>query len=231
LVSSPSFSSFSSFTKPGRQVLLTLIVFIVATVTEFKKKDHVEGWWFFPGPMVKIFTELGVGGSLIVLAFGQLLPQLIATAYPIHHINLPGGYVYSWLMLAVDKIGVANVGFWGARLWRQMAGIMVNEEFGVGGEVVFGVDGTDGTAKATPTAVSADAGSRVVVTTAHRNQHEVNVGAQIGGEASGEIHKRVRNDPIEITKLVFSCCLMLGTFAMAMRMMILQQVSTDEECD
>jgi hypothetical protein len=203
----------------GRQVLLTLIVFIVATVTTFKEKDHVDDWWFFPGPMIKIFTQLGVGGSLIVLAFGQLLPQLIATAYPIHHINLPGGYAYSWLMLFVDKIGVANVGFWGAHLWRQWAGIMVNEEFGVGGEIVFGVDGTDGTAKATPT----DASNKDVVTTAHRNQNEVNVGAQIGGEASGEIAKRVRKDPIEIAKLVFSSCLMLGTFAMAMRMMILQQ--------
>jgi len=164
----------------------------------------------------------GVGVSLIVLAFGQLLPQLIATAYPIHHMNLPGGIALVWLMLLVDRIGFADIGFWGAKLWRTTAGIMVNEEFGVGGDVVFGV-GEDGEDKAVGANITGD--DQVVTNASTQKKAESNTGAHIGGEASGEIQKRVRNEPVQLIKMAFSLCLMLGTFAITLKNII--QEKTD----
>jgi len=208
----------------GRQVMLTFVVFVVATVIDFKDAKFEDNWLFFPKEFMSVILSTGVAPSLIVLAFGQLLPQLIATAYPIHHLGLPGGIVIVWVMLLFDRIGLANIGFWGAYLWRKWRGIMVNEEFGVGGDVVFGV-GEDGKAKATPSALGEDqqhnpAAQEVVVNAKNSAKKEQNTGAHIGGEASGEIHRRVRNDPIEIAKLLFSVGIMLAATAMALREII-----------
>jgi len=65
-------------------------VFAVANVTAFQDKGF-DKWLFYPEKFIKVFMNSGVGVSLIVLAFGQLLPQLIAASYPIHHYGLPGG--------------------------------------------------------------------------------------------------------------------------------------------
>lgn len=208
----------------GRQVLLTFVVFVVATVIDFADAEF-DRWYFFPGKFMSAVLTTGVAPSLIVLAFGQLLPQLIATAYPIHHQGLPGGIVLVWLMLFFDRIGIANIGFWGAYLWRKWRGIMVNEEFGVGGDVVFGV-GEDGKKKATPAVVSEDQqhnpNAQEIVKNARGSQSKVeqNTGAHIGGEASGEIHHRVRKDPVQITKLLFSVAIMLVCTALALRRII-----------
>eukprot|EP00298_Acanthocystis_sp_HF-20_P009143 c18129_g1_i1.p1 GENE.c18129_g1_i1~~c18129_g1_i1.p1 ORF type:complete len:625 (+),score=230.65 c18129_g1_i1:41-1876(+) len=203
----------------GRQVLLTGIVFCVAEVTLFDIPADVD-WLFFPGEFLNVVTKSGVAVSLIVLAFGQLLPQLIATAYPIYHMSLYGGNVIIWFMLFLDRIGIANVGFWGAYAWRYLAGIMVNEEFGVGGEVVFGVD-KDGAAKSTPAEENAQQKKtqnkgKDVVQNAKNSENEANAGAEIGQELTAEIYKRVRKDPVEIAKFIFSTCLLLGTFAVAL---------------
>jgi hypothetical protein len=199
----------------GRQVMLTGIVFIFAHFTVFEIPDDVD-WLFFSNGFLKTALTTGVACSLIVLAFGQLLPQLIATSYPVHHMSLPGGNIIIWLMLFVDRIGVANIGFWGAYVWRQCAGIMVNEEFGVGGEVVFGVDAA-GSEKATPNQSENQSKRREVVSTAKSGEAEANPGAQVGSELTAEIRNRVRKDPIEITKAIMSCALMLGTTAMAVK--------------
>eukprot|EP00301_Raphidiophrys_heterophryoidea_P007415 c12873_g1_i1.p1 GENE.c12873_g1_i1~~c12873_g1_i1.p1 ORF type:complete len:663 (+),score=223.06 c12873_g1_i1:47-1990(+) len=209
----------------GRQVLLTFVVFVVATVNNFAEAEY-EGWLFFPASFMSAIMKTGVAPSLIVLAFGQLLPQIIATAYPIHHQGLPGGIVLVWLMLFFDKIGIANIGFWGAYLWRKWRGIMVNEEFGIGGDVVFGV-GEDGKAKATPASIDEekvhDPAAQDVVKTVKAGKKDMNAGAHIGGEASGEIHRRVRNDPVEIAKLCFSVGIMLVATAFALRRIIMGQ--------
>jgi hypothetical protein len=198
----------------GRQVFLTFIVFIVAEVTKFKHADHRPDWLFFPGDMIVSVTSTGVCTSLIVLAFGQLLPQLIATSYPLYHMNLPGGIILVYLMLFLDKIGISNISFWGAYAWRRIRGIMVNEEFGVGGEVVFGVDGKDGTAKAVASNPNNDemGATEAGVKTASgpATTEEANAGAKIGGHASGEIHVRVRKDPLEILKAIFSGGILFG---------------------
>eukprot|EP00300_Choanocystis_sp_HF-7_P020536 c20619_g1_i4.p1 GENE.c20619_g1_i4~~c20619_g1_i4.p1 ORF type:complete len:486 (+),score=117.48 c20619_g1_i4:406-1863(+) len=205
----------------GRQVLLTAIVFCVALVTDFSNAKIEEDWLFFPAKFMQGFMQSGVPVALIVLAFGQLLPQLIATAYPIHHMNLPLGFILIRLMLLADWIGIANVGFWGAKYWRQMAGILVNEEFGVGGNVVFGV-GADGKDKVgiVSDLEDGDKNGNVVVTHGSTKQAELNTGAHIGGEASGEISKRVRWVPIEVIKMLCSGGVALGTFAMTLKFII-----------
>jgi hypothetical protein len=203
----------------GRQILLTGIVFIFAQFTVFEIPEG-ENWIFFPASFLIIVTGSGITASLIVLAFGQLLPQLIAVTYPVHHMNLPGGYVLVWLMLFVDRLGVSNVAFWLAYAWRYLSGILVNEGFGVGGEVVVGVDKA-GSAIATPTNAGEATGKGTeVVNNAQIGQAEANVGAHVGGEATAEIHRRVRKDPIQIAKCVFSAALMLGTTAVALKNII-----------
>jgi hypothetical protein len=185
-----------------------------AHFSTFHLPEEIE-WYFFSHAFLKASLSTGIACSLLVLCFGQLLPQLIATAYPVHHMSLPGGNIIIWLMLFVDRLGLANAGFWGAYAWRRFAGIVVNEEFGVGGEVVFGID-AEGAEKATPAANDGRPRPEVV-NTAISGEAEANPGAYVGSDLSAKISKRVTKDPIEITKAVLSCSLMLGTTAVAIK--------------
>jgi len=176
-------------------VLLTFVVFAVANVTAFQDKGF-DKWLFYPEKFIKVFMNSGVGVSLIVLAFGQLLPQLIAASYPIHHYGLPGGILLIYLMLLVDRIGFADIGFWAAYGWRKFRGILQNEEFGVGGDVVFGVDGTSKNAE--------QVGAGPVINT------DPKANTVPGDIAIGEISKRVVYKPLQIAKLVMSASIMFG---------------------
>ncbi len=45
---------------------------------------------------------------MVVLAFGQLLPELMAAEFPLRFMNLPGSYTVGFVSLIFDKVGVGH---------------------------------------------------------------------------------------------------------------------------
>jgi len=105
----------------GRQFFVVFVVFLCAQLTTYR--DLEIDW--MPATMFTVLIETGLPGALIVLAFGQLMPQLICATHPITFMNLPGtwsviqlclcfetaglthfSWVLSWLMKTIFRMGV-----------------------------------------------------------------------------------------------------------------------------
>jgi len=147
----------------GRQIFVTGIVFMVAKLIGMKPSyafavsdttcDEVNGrpdpecatlgpqglGWFGSPTLVSVFVDTGFAGSLIVLAFGQLLPQLIVTTIPLLQYQLFPTYEIIWIQLFCERLGVAEM----AGILRKFTRYVFNlkdEDFGVGSGVEFAVN-------------------------------------------------------------------------------------------
>jgi len=82
----------------GRQFVITGMVFVCSFITKVSDDTKTCDWaseWV-PFEICDFVLSTGLGGSLIVLAFGQILPQLIAASHPVYHYSLPGMYILVW---------------------------------------------------------------------------------------------------------------------------------------
>jgi hypothetical protein len=61
-----------------------------------------------PKTIFIVLIETGLPGALIVLAFGQLMPQLVAATHPITFMNLPGTWCVIQLCLCFEAVGVTH---------------------------------------------------------------------------------------------------------------------------
>lgn len=89
----------------GRQFYVVFVVFLCSQVTTFPsihRPDSIpEVAWF-------ILIETALPGALLVLAFGQLMPQLIASNYPVTFCNLPGAMVVLYITLILESVGITH---------------------------------------------------------------------------------------------------------------------------
>jgi len=67
-----------------------------------------QDFTWMPNWMFVALIQTGLPGALIVLAFGQLMPQLIATTNPITFMNLPGTWSVLQLCLCFETVGVTH---------------------------------------------------------------------------------------------------------------------------
>jgi hypothetical protein len=52
--------------------------------------------------------ETGLPGVLVVLSFGQLMPQLVAATHPVTFMNIPGAYFVIQIALIFEAIGITH---------------------------------------------------------------------------------------------------------------------------
>jgi hypothetical protein len=90
----------------GRQFFVVFVVFLCAQLTTYRALDTVFTW--MPKAMFVVLIETGLPGALIVLAFGQLMPQLVAATHPITFMNLPGTWSVIQLCLCFETVGVTH---------------------------------------------------------------------------------------------------------------------------
>jgi len=83
-----------------------------------------------------MFVNTGFAGSLIVLAFGQLVPQLIVTTTPLLQYQLFPTYEIIWLQLFCERLGVAEMAPILRKFTKYIYGLK-EEDFGVGSGVEF----------------------------------------------------------------------------------------------
>jgi hypothetical protein len=90
----------------GRQFFVVFVVFLCAQLTTYR--TLVNDMDFLPPVMFTILIETGLPGALIVLAFGQLMPQLVAATHPITFMNLPFTWSVIQLCLCFETVGVTH---------------------------------------------------------------------------------------------------------------------------
>jgi len=95
--------------------------------------------WFGSPTLVSVFVDTGFAGSLIVLAFGQLLPQLIVTTIPLLQYQLFPTYEIIWIQLFCERLGVAEMANILRSFTRYIFDLKV-DDFGVGSGVEYAVN-------------------------------------------------------------------------------------------
>lgn len=124
----------------GRQIFVTGIVFLIAKFIrmndQFSTAVGTELGFLGNEYLVSIFVDTGLAGSLIVLAFGQLLPQLIVTTTPILQYQLFPTYELVWVACFLERTGIAEMANILRRLTRW-AFNLVDEPFAVGSGVQY----------------------------------------------------------------------------------------------
>jgi Silicon transporter/Cyclin M transmembrane N-terminal domain len=88
----------------GRQFCTVLTGFLLAQIFTFAQ---------FPNPGYNpvgffIIVRSGLVGVMIVLAFGQLMPELLAAEFPLRFMNMYGAYSVGYLSLFFDAVGVGH---------------------------------------------------------------------------------------------------------------------------
>jgi len=73
----------------GRQIFVIITVYLVAQITSFPDMDSLPGLGKLPDWFMAIVFKTGLPGALIVVACGQLIPQLLGEEYPITLMRLP----------------------------------------------------------------------------------------------------------------------------------------------
>jgi len=97
----------------GRQFLISSSVFVCSLITKVADDSGTCNWassWI-SYDICDFVISTGLGGSLIILAFGQILPQLLAASHPVYHYSLPGMYPLIWLCNCVSGICELSFGF------------------------------------------------------------------------------------------------------------------------
>ena len=103
----------------GRQIVVILTVFFVAPLVTFPNLNHLPLTHVgLPTPIRPAVTLVGIPGAFFVLWFGQLLPQFVATRLPLTLLDSRVGWVACRLALFLGGTGLAQPGFWSARLFR-----------------------------------------------------------------------------------------------------------------
>jgi len=87
----------------GRQFLVIFVVYLTAQVTTFREISlSIPDW------ATVAFIDTGLPGVLIVLAVGQLMPQLMAAEDPRWFMTLPGCLPTVYLCLGLERLGVTH---------------------------------------------------------------------------------------------------------------------------
>lgn len=132
----------------GRQTFVTCIVMMTAELIHL---DHSYIPYCFEtlGPifgsetLVSIFVRSGLCGSLILLAFGQLIPELTVTTNPTFMFRLPPAYEIIWLNMWCERLGICQFSEILASLTRWAIGLKDDDMFAAGSETKISAGGSE----------------------------------------------------------------------------------------
>jgi len=87
----------------GRQVLVVFTVFIAARITTF------DGFWAdVPEAFINSVMYSGFLGVILVVIVAQLTPQVLASAYPVEFLNLPGMKYAFYACIILETTGLVH---------------------------------------------------------------------------------------------------------------------------
>lgn len=104
----------------GRQFYVVFVVFLCSQVTTFPDLQRPEA---FPAFLWIALIETALPGALIVLAFGQLMPQLIASRHPVLFCNLRGAMLVLHMTLCLEALGLTHFSWLLTGIVSRLTGI------------------------------------------------------------------------------------------------------------
>jgi len=87
----------------GRQFFVVFVVFLSAQLTTYSELDIPIPQWLFI-----LIIETGFPGVMVVLSWGQLMPQLVAATHPITFMNIPGAWFVIKIALGFEAVGITH---------------------------------------------------------------------------------------------------------------------------
>ena len=102
----------------GRQFLVIFVVYLTAQVTTFPEIELP-----LPQLVIAIIVDTGLPGVLLVLAIGQLMPQLMAASDPRWFMNLPGCLPAVHLCLGLEWVGITHFSWLCSHVANRLAGL------------------------------------------------------------------------------------------------------------
>jgi hypothetical protein len=114
----------------GRQVLITLLVFILSQVTTISALEEGEDTVFgLPVGLQEGLLETGLLGALITTILGSLTARVIATAFPLGFCNAPGMGLVVHVCLFFEWIGVTNVAWPLSTVYQKGTGMKTDDNY------------------------------------------------------------------------------------------------------
>jgi len=93
----------------GRQVFVVFLVFFIAKLSAVNL-ENLETDFLFPVPqwLYVSLLETGFLTCVIVVIIAQLMPQIIASKFPVHFLNLRIMYYAYWICVWVEMTGITH---------------------------------------------------------------------------------------------------------------------------
>jgi len=104
----------------GRQFFVIFNVMLISQCSTFPDLER-PSW--FPQPLWVVYVDTALYGALCVLAFGQLMPQLIGARHAVAFCNLPGSPSVLCLTLFCEATGIAHFAWVLTDMVLRMAGM------------------------------------------------------------------------------------------------------------
>lgn len=106
----------------GRQILSTLLAFVLARVTTVNINDGDDTVWGVP-PRLQAFFDTGLLGAIIVTLVASIAWKLLGSSFPVLYLSNPLVYVLIQLCLALEASGVCSSAFPFAAWHRWWSGM------------------------------------------------------------------------------------------------------------
>ena len=110
----------------------------IAEITTFTDASYVcelaHRSFMLSHDVCAVTVATGLEGTLLVLAFGQILPQLVGSRYPTNHFSLWGCEQLVYTSLFLEKTGIVHLSWAAAAGVRNFCGLSP-EPYGFGGKV------------------------------------------------------------------------------------------------
>jgi hypothetical protein len=112
----------------GRQICVTLCMFIVARVTTLDYEQGDKNLWGLPDG-VQAFFNTGLMGALISTLVGSLAWRIVASSFPIEFLSNPLIYVILRLCLVLEASGLCSAAWILALVLRKVAKFQPDETY------------------------------------------------------------------------------------------------------
>jgi CBS domain containing-hemolysin-like protein len=104
----------------GRQFTVIFVFMLISQVTSFPKLTPPAS---VPGALWAIYISSTLYQALVVVSFGSLMPQLIATKDPVFFCNIPGCLTVLRALLLLESLGMAHFAWILTAFVRRLCGI------------------------------------------------------------------------------------------------------------
>mmetsp|Transcript_14561 Transcript_14561/g.31771 ORF Transcript_14561/g.31771 Transcript_14561/m.31771 type:complete len:595 (+) Transcript_14561:377-2161(+) len=119
----------------GRQILVTLCMFIIARITSIQVEDDEDddssggGNIFGVSNATQEFFNTGLLGAMITTILASLVWRIVASSFPLAFLSNPVVFVLLHVCLALEQSGICSASWLLARLCQKVAGLQSDDVY------------------------------------------------------------------------------------------------------